>query len=387
MGSGAVSAPGAHHAAAGRMTEAATAWLGSLDADQQRLAHWPATPGSPAGDHERRRWFYTPTDHGGLTLRTMTGAQQRLALRLLSTGLSQAGYVTVATIMGLENVLDRNEGFRLQVAGRDRARDPDVYFVRVFGVPAPGATWAWRFGGHHVSVNHLVVDGVLAATTPCFLGADPAESALLGPHFLRPLGAVEDLGRELVRSLDADQLVRALISPRAPLDLVSGNRSETRPGDTPMHLAEIWRDAFPAEVHDVIMARTRAEELRIGFGAEHVDLVRMPASPNGIRADLLSPAQQELLRSLLDTYLGRMPDDVAGVEAAKYAGAGLNGLHFAWAGGLEKGQPHYYRIGGPRLMVEYDNAQNGVNHVHSVWRDPAGDFGHDVLGEHLRSHH
>jgi hypothetical protein len=369
------------------MSEAALAWIDSLDTGQRRAAIWPSAPGTQDGDAERHRWFYTPTDHGGLTLRAMSGPQQRLALRLLSTGLSRAGYVTVSTIMGLENVLDLNVGFALEVTGRDRARDPGMYFLRVFGSPEPGGTWSWRFGGHHVSVNHLVVDGVLSSTTPCFLGADPAESPLLGPHFLRPLGAVEDLGRELVRSLDEELLHRALISPRAPLDLVSGNRPQSLPGDTPLTLAEVWRDPFPAPVHDAIVARTRAEEARIGFGPEHVDLIRMPGTPNGVGADMLSGSQQDLLRQLLDTYLGRMPDELAAAEAAKYAGDGLLSLHFAWAGGLEKGQPHYYRIGGPRLMVEYDNAQNGVNHVHSVWRDPEGDFGIDVLGEHLRSHH
>lgn len=373
--------------AAARMLAAATMWLDSLDSDQRRLALWSGGPGTPDGDSERHRWFYTPTDHGGLTLRAMSGPQQRLALALLSTGVSHAGYVTVATIMGLENVLDLHEGFRMQVSGRDRARDPELYFLRVFGTPGTNGAWSWRFGGHHVSINHLVVDGELRATTPCFLGADPAESTLLGAQFLRPLGAVEDLGRELVRSLDEGLLHEAIISPRAPLDLVSGNRPETRPGDTPLNLAEIWRDPFPPEVHEAVVARTRAEETRIGFGAEHLELVRMPAAPNGVSAHRLTVEQQGLLRSLLDTYVGRMPDAVAEAEAEKYAGAGLHGLHFAWAGGLEKGDPHYYRIAGPRLMVEYDNAQNGVNHVHSVWRDPLGDFGFDVLGAHLRSHH
>ena len=372
---------------AGHMATAAVAWLDGLDPDQRRLALWPGSPGTSEGDAERHRWFYTPTDHGGLTLRGMTGPQQRLALALLSTGVSRAGYVTVATIMGLENVLDLHEGFRMQVGGRERARDPEVYFLRVFGMPSANGTWSWRFGGHHVSINHLIVDGELCATTPCFLGADPAESSLLGAQFLRPLGAVEDLGRELVRSLDGELRREAVISPRAPLDLVSANRPQTQPGDTPRSLAEIWRDPFPTDVHEAVVARTRAEEARIGFGPEHLNLVRMPSFPNGVNAQRLSVEQKDLLRSLLDTYLGRMPDAIAEVEAAKYAGAGLHGLHFAWAGGLEKGDPHYYRIGGPRLMVEYDNAQNGVNHVHSVWRDPLGDFGFDVLGAHLRSHH
>jgi len=135
------------------------------------------------------------------------------------------------------------------------------------------------------------------------------------------------------------------------------------------------------------VARTVAEESEIGFGPEHRDLVRMSHAPAGVGASRLRSDQQELLRALLDTYLGRVPEDVAQIESAKYTGDALHALHFAWAGSLEPNAPHYYRISGPRLMVEYDNAQNGANHVHSVWRDPSGDFGLDLLGEHLRSHH
>jgi len=373
--------------AAARMAGAAGALLDALDGDQRALAHWVHEPGTDSGDAERLRWFYTPTDHGGLPLSMMSGAQQRHALALLASGVSQAAYNTVATIMGLENVLDAQEGFRLRVMGRDRGRDPGLYFVRIFGNPAGRGAWSWRFGGHHVSINHLIVDGVLAATTPLFLGASPAHAPLLGGHELRPLAAVEDLARELVRSLDADLSHEAVISPRAPLDLVSGNRTVTRPGDVPLTLADLWRDPLPPQAHDAAVARTVAEESEIGFGPEHRDLVRMPHAPAGVGASRLRADQQELLRSLLDTYLGRVPDDVAQIESAKYAGDALHSLHFAWAGSLEPNSPHYYRISGPRLMVEYDNAQNGANHVHSVWRDPSGDFGLDLLGEHLRSHH
>ena len=96
-------------------------------------------------------------------------------MRLVSTGLSPAGYVTVATIIGLENVLDYTEGFKASY-DRERGRDPGMYYLRVFGEPADEGLWGWRFGGHHVSLNNLVVDGVLVATTPCFLGANPAAS-------------------------------------------------------------------------------------------------------------------------------------------------------------------------------------------------------------------
>ena len=147
----------------------------------------------------------------------MRPAQQRLAMRLLATGLSRAGYVTAATIMGLENVLDELEGWRASF-GHARGRDPARYYLRVFGTPGAD-TWSWRFGGHHVSVHHTLVGGELRAFTPCFLGADPASSPLLGPHRLRPLAACTDLAFELLRSLSDEQRPVAVLSPVPPVDL------------------------------------------------------------------------------------------------------------------------------------------------------------------------
>ena len=172
---------------AARMAEAASAWLETLDAEQRAIGQG-AVPADDPSDNERRRWFYTPTDHGGLTIHQQRPAQQRAAMRLVSTGLSPAAYVTVATTMGLENVLDYTEGFVARF-GRERGRDPGLYYLRVFGEPGGERPWGWRFGGHHVSLNNLVVDGMLVATTPCFLGADPATSPLLGGAVNRPLGA------------------------------------------------------------------------------------------------------------------------------------------------------------------------------------------------------
>ncbi len=206
---------------AGRMAEAARTWLDTLDAEQLSIGQG-VVPGDDVTDNERRRWFYTPTDHGGLTIHQQRPTQQRAAMRLVSTGLSPAAYVTVASIMGLENVLDYIEGFVVRF-DRERGRDPGLYYLRVFGEPGNQGVWGWRFGGHHVSLNNLVVDGVLVATTPCFLGADPATSPLLGGAVNRPLARVEDLGRDLVRSLRPELAARAILLPRAPSDFVTAN--------------------------------------------------------------------------------------------------------------------------------------------------------------------
>src|SRR4051794_30249250 len=222
-----------------RMADAARAWLDSLNAEQRAVASG-AVPRDDAADAERRRWFYTPTDHGGLTMHQQRPAQQQAAMRLVASGLSTAGYVTVATTIGLENVLDHTEGFRTGF-DRERGRDPGLYYLRVFGEPGGASPWGWRFGGHHVSLNNLVVDGAVVSTTPCFLGADPASSPLLGGAVNRPLGRVEDLARDLVRSLQPELAARAVLRPHAPSDLVTGNRTRIAPGDRVIPLAGIWR--------------------------------------------------------------------------------------------------------------------------------------------------
>lgn len=366
---------------ASAMGSAATAFLSSLDEAQQELAAWPFP-----SDAERRLWFYTPTDHGGVALGDLGPAQQRLALQLVGTGLSRAGYVTVATIMGLENVLDHLEGWTA-VWGRERGRDPGRYYLRVFGDPAEDRTWSWRFGGHHVSINHTVIDGRVAAQTPCFFGADPASSPLLGPHPLRPLAGVEDLGRELVRSLDAAQQARAILSPVAPVDIAGANRSRVGQGDLPLPLAEVWRSRFEGELGRQVDEIQRNAERKAGLRPEHLEAVRLSMTPKGIPGRQLTGPQQEVLRALLHVYVARIPDALAEDEAAKYREDRIGMLSFAWAGGVEPGQPHYYRIQGPGLLVEYDNTQRGANHIHSVWRDPDRDFGGDPLGTHLRTAH
>jgi len=371
---------------AAAMAAAATAWLDALDPAQRALATGSAPSADAGADAERRRWFYTPTDHGGLPLGAQRPGQQRLAHQLVASGLSMAGYVTVATIVGLDNVLDRVEGWAVDW-GRERGRDPGMYYLRVFGEPGGAAPWGWRFGGHHVSLNNLVAGGAVRATTPCFFGADPAVSPLLGPAPLRPLGGAEDLARELVRSLDPGQAARAILLDRAPSDIVGGNRSRLADGDQAMHLRDIWRGHFtePA-LDDLVTGMGDAAEQASGYDAADHRRLALTSEPKGLPAAGLGAGQRDLLRALLATYLGRVPDGLS--PEPDYQGeAALDTVHLAWAGPTGEGQPHYYRLQGPRLLIEYDNTQRRANHAHSVWRDPVTDFGYDALGEHLAAFH
>jgi Protein of unknown function (DUF3500) len=307
------------------MAAAAAGWLASLTPDQRAKARYPF----PA-DEERTTWYYTPTERGGLPLAEMGPVSQRLAHRLVASGLSEGGYNTAATVMGLENVLDAKEGWRRGYDGRTvphRGRDPQLYFVSVFGDPGAGA-WGWRVGGHHVALNYTLLEGGAVSASPLFLGANPAMNPLVGPGVLRPLAAEEDLARGLLDALAPEQRAAALLSETAPGDILQRNRPAVRAGP-----------------------------------------------PEGLAAAGMLPQQRELLAGLLRQYLGRLPGPLAALQAERVLGERLEAVHFGWAGGTEPGQPHYYRIQGPRLHIEYDNVQDGANHVHSVWRDPEGDFG------------
>jgi len=362
------------------MAGAAGRFLESLD-DGQRQKVAAAFPGEP----ERTRWFYNPSDHGGLTLTDCSSVQRVAALRLLATGLSPAGYHAAAAIMGNELILERIEDWPV-LPGWGRVRDPLRYAVTIFGHPE-SADWAWRFAGHHLSLHYTIVDGALAAATPSFFGADPAEAPLPGGGTLRPCAALEDLGRELVRSLDDGQFADALLAQQAPPDIVTGNRPvlEGRLWVAPPRERFRGSDRLIRPVLGGLEARLAADERALGPAA--IQALSWSPTPAGVPWTALRPDQQEILTALLGAYLRRLLDDAAGAEQAKVTGPAAGQLHFAWAGSTEPRQPHYYRIQGPRLLAEYDNTQRGGNHIHSVWRDPAGDFGRDILADHYATGH
>lgn len=359
-----------------RMAEAASSFLTALSPE----AHGRAAMDF-SDEEERTRWYYTPTVRAGLPLRDMDPAQQQKAHQLLVTGLSHPAYVTTATIMGLENTLDAVEGFAVDWYP-GRGRDPDMYYVSVFGEPGVG-NWGWRFEGHHVCVHYTIVDGVIATPTPLFFGADPAESPMMGADVLRPLGSVMDLAREIMHALDDDQRAAATISSAAPPDIMLTNHSTVEPGLEPRPaMVMMGRDPTPEWE-----SRMAAQTAELGFTTDHHELLRYSDEPRGLPVARMTMAQRDILVELIRQYVGRLPDDLAAVESARLTDDAIDGIHFVWAGGIEPRQPHYYRLHGPRFLVEYDCVQRGANHIHSVWRDPQADFGRDVLARHYATSH
>jgi hypothetical protein len=245
--------------------------------------------------------------------------------------------------MELESVLKALEAAERAAApqpprGQILERDPEKYFFSIFGTPSAKETWGWRVEGHHVSLHFTVVNGTLVASSPTFFGSNPAEVREGPKKGLRILGAEEDAARALLQSLDPAQRTTAIVNATAPGDMVTMNTLDIK-----------------------------------------------PLSPVGLAAAAMTAPQRELLMKLLEVYIGKMAADIAADRLARVRKAGVEQIAFAWAGETERGKKHYYRVQGPTFLIEYDNTQNDGNHIHSVWRDFNGDFGRDLLREHLRS--
>ena len=333
-------------------------------------------------DEDRTVWFYTPTDHGGLALSAQRPTQQQLTMQLVAEGLSVAAYNTVVAVMGIENVLDRVEGFSRDW-GRERGRDPGLYWLRIFGRPGSDR-WGWRFGGHHVSLNYVIDGGCLVATTPCFIGSDPARSPMLGGGVLAPLHAVEDAARSLVGGLSEVQLRQALLHPTAPSDIISGNRARISLPAEMIHMndATLWGrlldDPRMRQLSEVI---DQNAEGATGYQTGDHEKMAIRQPPSGLPAANMTSDQRAALHALVAAYESSAPEGVL-----SHTPESLDGVHFGWAGPLTEGSPNYHRIHGPDLLVEYDNTQRNANHAHAVWRRPDSDFGFDALAVHRSNH-
>ena len=289
-----------------------------------------ATASFPFDDPRRTRWAYVPQARIGIPLQAMNAGQRAAAFAVLGTGLSERGSGLARGIIELEGILGELEGglFGMQ-------RDPELYYVSLFVRPGGPHPWGWRFEGHHLSVNVTELGAHGQVVAPLFMGANPARVPSGPKAGHRLLAAEEDVAFELLHLLDPQQRARATISAQTSGDIVTRSDPTARP-------------------------------MTLG----------------GLPAAEMTSAQQRQLRRLLEVYAGRMADSAAHRQLQRIDAAGFDRLHFAWAGAHQPGRPHYYRIHGPTVLVEYDNSQGNANHIHTVWRDLENDFGGDLLKRH-----
>jgi hypothetical protein len=312
----------------GAAEQAANAFLKSLPADLRKQASYPLD--SP----ERTRWNFVPMTRGGVSLLSLDDRQSELLGPLLAIALGPEGLLEARGVMKHENILRRVE---TEAGVADVARrDPGHYYTAVFGQPSGASPWAWRFEGHHLSINVTQLPGQAPIVAPVFVGANPAR-VLSGPQTgFRLLAQEEDLGRELMTSLSEANRKAAMIRDIAFSEIVTGNDPKVRPLEL-----------------------------------------------EGLAAGAMSLEEKRRLRTLIELYVGRVNPAAAKDALARLERAGFDQVRFGWAGSTESGEKHYYRVHGPTLLIEYDNTQNDANHIHTVYRDLERDFGGDVLRAHL----
>ncbi len=308
-------------------TAAAKRFIDLLSPEQQKLALFTAE------DAERFNWHYIPRARKGVPYRQLDEQQTVAGDALLSSVLSEDGHRKASTIMHLDQILYEQEG-------HNPIRDPRGYFFSFFGRPSISGEWAWRLEGHHLSLNVSMNGGKIVGVTPFFFGANPAIVKQGPDQGLQVLRQEEELGRNLLLSLNQAERATAVIETRAPADIIT--RASRRP--------------------------------EIG-------------APVGLSYGAMNSAQQRLLLRLLHAYIDRLQTSQAEAEIALMKHDGLDRLYFAWAGEDRPGRPHYYRIQGPSFVIEYDNTQNNANHIHTSWRSLTRDFGGDPLRSHYEHDH
>ncbi|MDP9169584.1 MAG: DUF3500 domain-containing protein [Acidobacteriota bacterium] len=311
------------------MADAAQAFLNSLWSDQKAKATYTFE------DDERLNWHFIPKLRKGLSMGEMQPYQQKLATALLAAGLSQQGLIKAESIMSLDQVLLLIE----QGAGPNR-RDPNNYYITIFGTPAATGTWGYRFEGHHISQNYTIVDGKIA-TSPSFFGSNPAEVREGPRKGLRVLAAEDDYGYEMLESLDSSEKNTAIVDKTA--------------------------------LKDIITSASRKAALN--------------GAPNGLAASKMTADQYDKLLSIVEVYADNMTPQLAQRRMELARKQPKDATYFAWTGDTQRGGPHYYRIQTPAFLIEMDCTQDKANHIHSVWRDYEGDWGNDLLKAHYDSSH
>jgi hypothetical protein len=299
--------------ATARIVASAQAFLATLD--EAGRANVQFAFDSP----QKARWSNLPTGifkREGLRLGDLSPAQRTAAMALLSAALSQEGYRKVVEIMRGDEVLRGAPGGRVRFG-------EDEYYLALFGVPSVSAPWMLQFGGHHLAIN-MTLAGRQATLAPSHTAAQPASYSFEG-RTVRPLGDENDRAFALLATLDAAQRGQAILDYTVS-DLVLGPGQDGR-----------------------------------------------TIQPEGLRASALSASQQTMLLDLVREWAGIANDALAAPRMDELRSR-LPETYFAWSGPTTNGSAAYFRIQGPTLVIEYA-PQRGVDHIHTIYRDPTNDYG------------
>lgn len=331
--------PSMHARSATQMTAAASAFVATLSEDQ--LGETVFALDADA----RATWSNLPivmVRPDGLLVGTLNDDQRHALHDLLRASLSSQGYGKFSGIMRLDDLLHEIELADMEENPHPRrrrlveSRSSGNYAVAIYGNPDSG-NWGWKLAGHHAAVNFTVAGGQVGFT-PTFLGSSPSvveEGRYAGYMALSHEGV---RGVDFMDSLTTAQQKAALLDAEVPADIFEG------PG--------------------------RRASL---------------SKYEGLRTDELSVGQIQLLRILIEEYVRNVDFDAANAQLALINETGWDELWFSWRGPVDVNGKFYYRVHGPRLLIEY-NRQN-PNHDHMIVRDPLNDYGEDWLERHYTEHH
>ena len=282
-------------------------------------------------DPYRMNWRFVPAQRRGAHLKHLDQDAKANAYALLASHLSKSGLEQVETIRKLEDVLKELEN--------NPGRDSGLYAFTFFGSPSSSGVWGWRYEGHHLSLNYTFLDGELISSSPQFLGANPAEVRQGAMKGTNALAEESNLAFALISTFSDEQLKKAVTDQNAPADILTGSK--------------------------------RVAAIEGSFGIKYTELKEF---------------QQRLLQSVVRAHANVQNESDQARRMQRIENAGWQNVVFAWMGSVSADNRHYYRVQGPTFVIEFDNYQNNANHIHSVWRDFKGDFGRDVLGQHLTQH-
>jgi hypothetical protein len=322
---------------------AAQSFLDSLDEAQL------ASATLPMGTNERAKWSNLPiimVRPAGLLIKDMTDETRRATHTLMRATMSSQGYAKITGIMLLEDLLHQMDAAALQ-SNEERRDDPmarafvatrdyENYAVAIFGNPGD-ASWGWKIAGHHAAANFTISDGRIGFT-PTFLGSSPMEVQSGRYAGLMALSKEGQRGVEFMNSLNSEQKKKAVIADAAAEDVFEG------PG--------------------------RRESLE---------------KYEGLSVSNLTEEQMYLLRLLIKEFAHNVDHEAATAQIDAIREAGWEKVWFSWRGPVDAEGKFYYRVHGPRILIEY-NRQN-ANHDHMIIRDPSNDYGEDWLGKHYEEHH
>jgi type II secretory pathway pseudopilin PulG len=309
-----------------RIVAAAQALVATLDDAGRAAVQFPLD------GPQKTRWSNLPSpmfERRGLRLADLTEPQRAAVTKLLTTALSRDGYQKVM------NIMEGDEVLRLRGGGRGPGRPGgpggrggpafgrDQYYVAFVGTPSITQPWTLQYGGHHLAIN-LTIGGSQASMTPSLPAAQPATFTVEG-RTVRPLGDENDKAFALVNALDDTQRRDAVLNYRVA-DLVLGPGQDGR-----------------------------------------------TIQPEGLRASSMNASQQAMLLGIIEEWAGIMTEGYASARMAEIK-SNLPQTYFAWSGPTTNGSAAYFRVQGPTLVIEYA-PQGGVDHIHTIYRDPTNDYG------------